>query len=329
MKLGIIGSGTIVQEFLPKLCKLEGLEIKGIQGVTSQLDNIKKLCNENNIELATNSFDTLLQSGIDTLYVAVPNALHFEYCKKGLENGMNIIVEKPMTSNDHEAKELAKIAKERGLFLFEAITTLYLGNYKKIKEWLQRIGDIKIVQSQYSQYSRRYDAFQKGKILPVFDPKYSGGALMDLNLYNLHYVMGLFGKPENYHYYPNIEKNIDTSGMLVLQYPNFVALCLAAKDSKGSAGGIIQGTKGCIKSAFPPNLVGEVRLELNDGTIETFDDQEQFQRVIPEFKTFIQAINNHDLEFSYKQLDKSIQVCEVQTGARLQAGILFPGDQNV
>jgi scyllo-inositol 2-dehydrogenase (NADP+) len=74
MKLGIVGSGTIVQEFLPKLCKLEGLEIKGIQGVTSQLDNIKKLCNENNIELATNSFDTLLQSGIDTLYVAL---IHF------------------------------------------------------------------------------------------------------------------------------------------------------------------------------------------------------------------------------------------------------------
>ena len=65
---------------------------------------------------------------------------------------------------------------------------------------------------------------------------------MDLSLYNLHYVMGLFGKLVEAKYYSNIEKNIDTSGLLVLKYPSFIACCVGVKDSHGMYGGMIQGT---------------------------------------------------------------------------------------
>ena len=87
---------------------------------------------------------------------------------------------------------------------------------------------------------------------------------MDLSLYNLHYVMGLFGKLVEAKYYSNIEKNIDTSGLLVLKYPSFIACCVGAKDSHGMYGG--------IKSTLPPNIVGEVILHLNDGIEEKFDN---------------------------------------------------------
>lgn len=95
---------------------------------------------------------------------------------------------------------------------------------------------------------------------------------MDLNLYNLHFVMGLFGRPDGAKYYANIERAIDTSGTLFLQYPTFYAMCTAAKDCKGNYGGVIQGTKGCIRNIYPPNLIGEVSLELNDGTVGKYDD---------------------------------------------------------
>ena len=48
---------------------------------------------------------------------------------------------------------------------------------------------------------------------------------MDLNVYNVHYLVGLFGKPKKVKYYPNIEKNIDTSGILILEYDNFKGHC--------------------------------------------------------------------------------------------------------
>jgi len=326
MKLGIIGSGMIVQEFLPSLVKLEDLEILGIQGTKSGIEKVEEICKKYNIPNFTDNFDELCNFGIDTVYIAVPNFLHFEFCKKALEKGINVIVEKPITTNYREAKELEKLAKEKKLFLFEAITTLYFENYKKIKEWIAKIGDIKLVQSQYSQYSSRYDAFKRGEILPVFDPQKAGGALMDLGLYNLHYVLGLFGKPENVKYYANIERNIDTSGVLIMKYKNFSAMCVCAKDSEGERIGVIQGSEGKIVSEEAPGLVGKVTLKLYDGTTESFDDGFSKDRVVPEFTQFIRAVKENDLEFCYRQLEKSLLVSEVQTKARIDAGIKFTQD---
>ena len=326
MKLGIVGSGMIVQEFLPSLVRLEGLEIVGIQGTKKSIGKVEEICVKYGISKFTDDFNKLCEFGIDTVYIAVPNFLHFEYCKKALEKGLNVIVEKPMTTNYRQAKELSDLAKKKKLFLFEAITTLYFENYKKIKDWIGKIGDVKLVQSQYSQYSSRYDAFKRGEILPVFDSEKAGGALMDLGLYNLHYVLGLFGKPENVEYYANIERNIDTSGILMIEYKNFNAMCVCAKDSEGKRIGVIQGSEGKIISEEAPSLVGKVTLKMYDETIESFDDGFSKDRVVPEFKAFISAVNENDLEFCYKQLEKSLLVSQVQTKARLGAGIKFPQD---
>ena len=326
MKLGIIGSGGIVQNFLPYLSQMEDLTLSALLSTPRSLDAAREMAAEYGIKDVTSDFEAFCASDIDTVYVAVPNFLHFDYCKKALERKLNVIVEKPMVSGIREAEILKETAKKNDCFLFEAITTLYLGNYRKIKEWLPRIGTIKIAQSQYSQYSSRYDAFRNGEVLPAFDPAKAGGALMDLNLYNIHYIMGLFGKPQSYQYYANIERNIDTSGTLIMQYDGMIAICAAAKDSKGMTGGVIQGTDGVIRSQLSPNLVGKVTLELNDGTVEEFDDGFAYKRMIPEFKAFIDAINRNDHAFCDEMLEKSMAVTEVQTKARIAAGISFPTD---
>lgn len=217
MKVGIIGSGIIVQEFLPKLIALEGIEIVAVQGVPGNETQVKELCAANGVPHAVFSFEALTALDIDTVYIAVPNFLHFTYCKQALEVGLNVIVEKPITSNLTEAQTLRELAEEKQLFLFEAVTTVYFDSFAKIKEWLGRIGTVKMVHCNYSQYSRRYDAFRSGTVLPAFDPAKSGGALMDLNLYNLHFVMGLFGAPDDAVYYANIERGIDTSGTLAVR----------------------------------------------------------------------------------------------------------------
>ncbi|MBQ6334238.1 MAG: Gfo/Idh/MocA family oxidoreductase [Erysipelotrichaceae bacterium] len=329
MKLGIIGSGLIVQEFLPRLIGLDGMEVLAIQGAPGSKQQIEKLCEENNIPHALIDFEELCQLEIDTVYVAVPNFLHFDYCKKALEKGLNVIVEKPMTSNATEAKILKQIAMEKECFLFEAVTTLYFAGYQKIKEWLPEIGTVKLVKCNYSQYSRRYDAFRNGEVLPAFDPNKSGGALMDLNLYNLHFVMGLFGKPEEVKYYANIERGIDTSGTLILNYEGFIAECTAAKDCSAPYSFVIQGTNGYIKTAFPPNLIGKITLHKNDGSEKEYDDGMFMNRLIPEFNYFISCIERNDLEACLKKLDESITVSEIQTEARLNAGIIFPADQQI
>ena len=323
MKLGIVGTGMIVKEFLPELVKMEELEILSIMGSPTGFSKAQALSEKYEIPMAAHDMDELYAAGIDTVYVAVPNNLHFMYCKKALEKGMNVIVEKPMTDNAGEAESLAVLARKKKLFLFEAVTTIYMPGYQKIREWLPLIGEIKLVQSRFCQYSSRYDSFKKGVIAPAFDPKQSGGALMDLSIYNIHYVMGLFGRPESISYFPNIERNIDTSGVLVMLYPKFSAVCSAAKDCDGDIGGIIMGTKGFIKSDMKPNVVGNAKLQLRDGTTEVYEESFTDRRMIPEFTQFIRAVKEKDYDFCYANLAKSLEVNEVLGRARIQSGIRF------
>ena len=323
MKLGIIGTGLIVKDFLPELVKMKGLEIVSIMGSPTGFEKAEALSVQYGIPNAVHDLEELCGTDIDTVYVAVPNNMHFAYCKKALEMGKNVIVEKPMTDDAGQAESLAALAKKKKRFLFEAITTVYMTGYQKIQKWLPLLGDIKLVQSRFCQYSSRYDNFKKGIIAPAFDPKKSGGALMDLNLYNIHYVMGLFGKPESISYFPNMERNIDTSGVLMMLYPNFTAVCTAAKDCNGDSGGIIQGTNGFIKTEMTPNKVGAAVMQLRDGTVEVCQELYAERRMIPEFTEFIRAVEEEDYDFCYSMLQKSLDVNEVLNRARIQAGIKF------
>ncbi|MBE6072516.1 MAG: Gfo/Idh/MocA family oxidoreductase [Clostridium butyricum] len=326
MKLGIIGAGMIVGDFLEITPYLNDLELEAIYGRKSSEEKMNEFKNKYGIKNIFYDYNELLNSDVDTVYIALPNNLHFEFAKKALEANKNVIIEKPMTSTYEQSLILGDLARERKLFIFEAITNQYLPNYKKIKELIPKLGNIKIVQCNYSQYSSRYDRFKEGNVLPAFDPKFSGGALMDLNIYNIHYVVGLFGKPKNVEYYPNIERGIDTSGVLILDYDKFKCVCVGAKDCKAPIANNIQGDKGCIYQDTPANVCRQFELLMNDGTNSIINENKYEHRMVHEFIEFVDIIKNNDLEKCYKMLEHSIIVSEVQTIARNKGGIVFPED---
>ncbi|SHK93804.1 Predicted dehydrogenase [Anaerocolumna jejuensis DSM 15929] len=326
MKLGIAGSGMIVKEFLTIVPFLEKIEVTAICGRKSSEVKLQELSENYSIREIFIDYDEFLSSPVDTVYVAVPNSLHFDYAKRALEAGKNVILEKPFTSAYQEALQLCSLAKEKQLFLFEAITTLYLPNYQKIRELIPILGDIRIVQCNYSQYSRRYDSFKEGVILPAFDRELSGGALMDLNIYNIHYVTGLFGRPKNVEYYPNIERGIDTSGILILEYDTFKCTCIGAKDCKAPIANNIQGDKGCIYQNTPANVCDSFEVISNNGEVQAVNENRYPHRMVNEFIDFEAMIAGKDYEKCYQLLDHSLLVCEVQAAARKKAGIVFPAD---
>ena len=327
MKLGIIGKGNIVKEYLPQLARVEGLEIIALMGSPGKEQETAEFCARHGIAHCVTALEEMVSLGVDAVYVATPNLFHFEQSRAALELGLDVICEKPLCANYAQTKALVELAKEKGRFLFEAITTLHYPNYHMIRQWLPRIGRIKLVQSQFCQYSSRYDAFQQGVIHPVFDPEKAGGTLVDLGVYNLFFVMGLFGMPEEVQYLANVDRGIDTSGILTMKYPDFPAVCVAAKDCKGSCGCLIQGTKGVIRTGLQPSRLGEVRLERNDGTAETWDDGSDRSRAEMEFRIFADAIGRRDYDFCYGLLERSLEVAKVMTEARDQAGVIFPCDE--
>ncbi len=315
MKIGIVGSGNITTEVLPLLEQC-GWSAAALCGTRRSWETVQRLCAKYNIKTGFYDYaEFLRQKSFDVVYIATPNHLHFEMAKQAMEAGKHVILEKPLTSTYDEAKTLMSLAKKRQAFLFEAISTVYLPNFAKLKEWLPEVGDVKIVSCNFSQYSRRYDRFKQGEILPVFDPKKAGGALMDLNVYNLHYLVGLFGSPKQIQYLPNIEQGIDTSGILLLTYDTFQAVSVAAKDCSAPCSYVIQGTKGYIMQKTPANRCGEIVLRKNDGTEKKFDASPA-HRLTSEFCAFAKEIESGDREFCYQQLEHSLIVADFLTKAR-------------
>lgn len=328
MKLGIVGSGMIVKDFLSFIHEVKGIELQAIASTAKSYNIVQELARNNNIKKAYEEYDELLlDSGIDTIYLGIPNHLHYAFAKKALEKGKNVICEKPFTSNYNELKELVELAKVKELFLLEAISTVHLPNTLKIKEILNEIGDIKIVVANYSQRSSRYDAFKNGEILPAFDYKKSGGALMDLNIYNIHLMSTLFGEPLSVKYQANIENNIDTSGIITLDYKGFKAVLIGAKDCKAPISTCIQGDKGCINISTPANVLKSFKLLRNDGSEESFNLQGEKHRMYYEFVEFERIISEKDYEQAQKNLQESLIAMKVATMARESAGIVFPADK--
>lgn len=326
MKLGIVGSGKIVQEFLPWLAQSPVVEVAALCSTQRSADKARALCEQYGVPLHTTDYEELLKA-VDTVYVALPNLLHTAYTRAALEAGRNVIVEKPLAPCAAEAAQLADLARKKGLFLFEAVTTLYMENYRKLRQLLPRVGPVKLVQCNFSQYSSRYDAFCAGQVAPVFDPGQAGGALMDLAVYNISYLVGLFGEPQQVHYTANVERGIDTSGILTMDYRSFKAVSIAAKDCAAPPRYVIQGTRGYLLQKSTANFCGPLTLHLNDGKEEHFSLNGKRPRCAAEFEAFARAIDAGDQEMCSGMLDTSLAVSRVLTAARRDAGIRFPCDR--
>lgn len=331
MKLGILGAGMIVRDFLTFAHKVENLELVGICATPEEAEVVNGLAQQNDIAFSYTDFnEMLINPEIDTIYVAVPNHLHYQFTKKALEVGKHVICEKPFTSNLEEARELAAMAREKQLFLFEAVSTRFLPNVLKMKELLPKLGKIKIFSANYSQYSSRYDAFKKGETLPAFDPQKAGGALMDLNIYNINLVVTLFGSPQKVDYQANIERGIDTSGVLILDYGTFKFVGIAAKDCKAPIVTNIQGDQGCLVIDSSANIVDRFTLLMNQasgsGLGETYDENCGKHRMQHEFEAFIKIVASGDDVRADELLEITLMTMDVQTKARQAAGIVFPRD---
>ena len=320
MNLGIIGAGLIVKDFLTISKDLSEIKLKAIVGTTRSIENLENLSATYGIEKIFTDIDSCLeQDDIDTIYVAIPNNMHYDIVKKALLKGKNVICEKPFTLFYEETKELVELARSKNLILIEAITNQYLDNYLEIKKRVAELGEVRLIEANFSQLSSRYGAFKEGVLAPVFDKTKGGGVLNDLNIYNIHFVVGIFGKPTDVKYYPNIVRDVDTSGILVLQYETFKAVCIAAKDTFNNSYVHIQGDEGLLTMHGGSNEVASYSIKTKDILEENINKNIHAHRMYSEFKKFAEVIVNKDFDFVNEQLEHSLNVMEVLDKAKKSA----------
>ena len=325
MKIGIAGNGKIVHEMIGAIKNIQDLEIVAICSRPQSRQKAEEIADKFNIAKIYTDYNQMLEDGeIDFIYVAVANSVHYEYTKKALEAGKNVICEKPFTITAKQTQELIDLAKAKNLFLFEAITILYAPNYQYIKENLKQIGQLRYVHANYAQYSSRYDRYLNKDVAPAFSPEHAGGALYDLNIYNLHFVMGILGMPKEVIYRANFGFNgIDTSGTMLLNYDEFTVVCSAAKDSESESGIIFQAEKGYMKLVGATNACALVETKLQGNDVELINKERYSHRMINEFIAFVEIFNKQDFITCYQNLDHSLNVMKVLEQAKISGKIEF------
>lgn len=326
IRLGTIGSGMIVKALLANVKITEGIRLEAVYSRTQE--RAESFAKEEGAAKAYSSLDDFLaDEDVNFVYVASPNNLHYDYTKAALLAGKNVFCEKPFAQTRAKAEELVALAKEKGLTLVDATPTFFLPNLEILKEQIPKVGRIKLVMGNYSQYSSRYDLVLKGEVPNVFSPDFAGGCLMDINYYNAYLNVLLFGKPEKATYCPNVYENlVDTSGVLTMEYKDFVSSQAGAKDTWGVNYFQIEGEKGYIYIKNGGNGIEEIEVVTKEGK-EVFNEQPNPDRWFYEIDNFTKIIREGNTAKIEEGLNIMLDTIEVIETSRKAAGILFSDEK--
>lgn len=321
MKLCAVGTGSITKSMLKEFSRSDTLRCTSIYSRKEETG--RALGDQFGIGKIYTSFEDMLSDpAVEMVYIASPNALHYRQTKAALLAGKHVLCEKPFATTVAEAEEMIALAKEKHLLLFEAITTAHHPNYDRIRQVLPQLGRLKMVISTFCQFSSRYPALLAGNASPVLDPAFCGGALMDINLYNVHFAVGLFGQPEKVHYFPNLYENgVDTSGTLILEYPGFKCQCTGAKDCAADNSAQIIGEQGYLRVTPSSSYCAELEVCIRGQEPQRFVFEENpWYYEVQDIGRLVAA---EDYDACYRALDTTRQVVAVLEAARKDGNLGF------
>lgn len=218
MKLATIGTSWITESFISAVKKSENITLSAVYSRSEEKAIAFK--NKHGAEFYYTDLYKMAASDVfDCVYIASPNKFHYEQSKLFLLNNKNVICEKPATTTKEQMEELFNIAEKNGLIYCEAIMTIHTDGFKRIKEYLYKLGNIRSAHFDFCQLSSKYQSYVEGKNPNIFNPDMHTGCLMDIGVYNIYLAAALFGKPS---YIQSdcvkLPNNCDASGSAILNY---------------------------------------------------------------------------------------------------------------
>ncbi len=312
MRIGVVGNGNIVKRFLKDAGNVEDVKIMAICVREQSRNKGEELALAYGMDVYTDYGEFLERGDMDVVYVGLINTQHYPYARQALLAGKHVICEKPLTVTWEEARELADLARKQGLFLWEAFKLPYGPVVPAVKKHMDRLGAVRLVQCSYCRTGKVYEEYLAGVVRPVLDPECGGGSLYDVNIYNLHFVVWLFGKPKSVEYSAAAQgfNGVDTSGTAVLRYDGFQAVCTAAMDCDGDNFCLVQGEKGWIKAEGPVSSSSQAVLNTGAGS-EVIAENPDKGRLKAEITEFARQFHAGDYKACYDALEHSLTVMEV------------------
>ena len=243
VKLGIVGTGSIAKRFVTESENVNNVTITGAYNPDIQKN--KEFCSTFGIDNAANSFEELLDE-CDSVYVASPFYTHYDYCKKALEAGKNVLCETPFVLRSNEAKELYQLAEEKKLVLMTALKTAFCPAFGHLFSLLKSgvIGDIVEINTSSTTLLEEGDYMtEKGRY---------GGSMVENGCFTMLPIFKFFGVDyRNINFYSKINKGVDLFTKAVFRYDHAVASFQVGLGVKTEGSMTIAGTKGYVYVPAP------------------------------------------------------------------------------
>ena len=260
---------------------------------------------------------------IDVVYVATPQSRHALDTLELLQAGKHVLCEKPFALNSREVHKMVEEARQRGLFLMEAIWSRFLPAYRVLVDQLGsgRIGDPLLVEADFG--------FRSPVSLEnrLFRPDLGGGGLLDLGIYPLQLCSLVLGRPLEALAYGVIgETEVDEQVVAVTRHGGSKLGAIKAGIRVNMAcTARISGTEGVINIPAWMHCPDAISVTSGIRTKE-FDCSFEGNGLRFEIEEVQRCLGAGQTESATMPLDESIVLTSTLDSIRGQIGLKFPGE---
>jgi predicted dehydrogenase len=192
IRWGILGTGYIARRFASDLKLVEGAVLTAIG--SRSLSSAKQFADEYNVPNHFASYEELARcADVDVVYVATPHTLHHQNTLMCLNHDKAVLCEKPFAINSRDSEEMIALARQKDLFLMDALWTKFHPHYLKMLQMVKdgTVGDVKLVLSNFGY------TITPGHSTRLLDPALGGGSILDIGIYNIFTTLDVLGVPDD------------------------------------------------------------------------------------------------------------------------------------
>lgn len=321
MKVGILGAGHIAHKMANTLRNTP----YGRYAVAARdLSRAQAFADQWGFSRAYGSYEELVSDpAVDLIYIATPHSHHFAHGMLALGHGKAVLMEKAFTCNAREAETLIRTAREKGIFIAEAIWTRYMPFSATIRETLDSgiIGTPRFLSANLS-----YPIEHKERLVR---PELGGGALLDIGVYAINFARMCFGTDitridSSCQLWPT---GMDMQETITLHYTDGrMASLWSSAVSASERSGIIAGTKGYMVVENINNPLRATIWSEDHQFIQTLEAPPQITGFEYEVEACAEALRNGWVESPYMPHNETIAVMKLMDTLRAQWGVRFPND---
>jgi predicted dehydrogenase len=321
IKWGILSTGWIAHKFVTALQTVENTEIVAVGSRT--IESALKFAEEFTIPKAYGSYEELVSdSEIDIIYVGTPHNLHLENTLLALNHNKNVLCEKPLGVNLKEEILLFEKAKEKNLFLMEALWSRFLPNIIKTKELVDSgvIGQVKLLTASFSILS------SYGPEHRHFNIDLCGGTVLDTGIYNIFLALLLLGKPQSFAAIAGLsEQGGDNSCSYTFKYDNdTLAVMYSSFLAEVPITAEIHGTKGKIILNPSWHCPGNIKLIDRNGKEKTIEFAFKSNGYEFEAEEVVRSLLSGRKQSDLWSWDDSLKLISQMDAIRKECGIVYP-----